>query len=58
MTDGSDAGVLQGLADVPWADLEACFGPASAFPDVLMAVASGDEEAVWELCGQVHHQGP
>lgn len=57
MTDRSDADVLEGLADVPWADLEACFGRASTFPDVLRAVADGDEEAVWELCGQVYHQG-
>jgi hypothetical protein len=57
MTGSSDAGLLEGLADFPWADLQACFGQASAFPDLLRAVASGDEEAVWDLCGQVHHQG-
>jgi len=55
MSDGSDP--LEGLADIAWVDLEACFGRAASFPDVLQAVASGDEEAVWELCGQVHHQG-
>jgi hypothetical protein len=55
-----DEGVLEGLADVPWADLTHAYGPAEDVPGLLRAVASGDakasRDAVHELFGNIWHQ--
>jgi hypothetical protein len=56
-----DEGVLEGLADVPWAELSHAYGPAENVPGLLRAVASGDaqasNDAVHELFGNIWHQG-
>ena len=55
-----DDGVLDGLADVPWADLTHAYGPAEDVPGLLRAAASGDakasRDAVHELFGNIWHQ--
>ncbi|MFJ6378529.1 hypothetical protein ACIQI7_00780 [Kitasatospora sp. NPDC092039] len=52
---------LAGLDAHPWADLSHAYGPAEDLPDLLRALAEGDdgtaEEAVSELYGSILHQG-
>ncbi|BCJ41348.1 hypothetical protein GCM10010168_88910 [Actinoplanes ianthinogenes] len=40
-----------------WAGLEHAYGPAEDVPGLLRALADGDEEALYELFGNIWHQG-
>jgi hypothetical protein len=61
MSAVGDAGVLDGLAEIPWGDLSHAYGSAEDVPGLLRAIASGDAEAagnaVHELFGNIWHQG-
>lgn len=52
---------LVGLDDVPWAELEDAYGPATAVPSQLRALTSPDEAdrrwALEALDACIHHQG-
>lgn len=52
---------LTGLDVIDWANLGHAYGSASDVPSLLHAVASGDDEArrqaLWQLWGNIHHQG-
>jgi hypothetical protein len=54
-------GPLAGLADTDWAAVDHAYGPAIDVPGQLRAVAVGPAaartKAIWELWGNVHHQG-
>jgi hypothetical protein len=56
-----DDGLLEGLGEIPWADLSHAYGPAEDVPGLLRAIASGDAEAAksaaHELYGNIWHQG-
>jgi hypothetical protein len=53
--------LLERLDSVPWKDLHHAYGPATDVPDLMRAIASGDEVArnkAWHaLHGNVWHQG-
>ena len=53
--------MLTGLDSVPWAQLHHAYGPADDVPSLLRAVADGPAEArqqaLWELWGNIYHQG-
>lgn len=52
--------MLNGLDDIDWSALTHACGDASDVPGQLRAVAAGGEEAadaVYELCGNIYHQG-
>lgn len=53
--------VLEGLDDVSWAKFDHAFGPADDVPDLLLALASADDDsrarAQFELYGTLWHQG-
>jgi hypothetical protein len=59
MTEDSDP--LVGLAAIDWSNLHHAYGPARDVPDQLRDVATGNPEArqkaIWELWGNIHHQG-
>ena len=61
MSAVGDAGVLEGLAEIPWHDLSHAYGSADDVPGLLRAIASEDAEAagnaVHELFGNIWHQG-
>ena len=52
---------LTGLDAIDWANLGHAYGSASDVPTLLHAIASGDDEArrqaLWQLWGNIHHQG-
>jgi hypothetical protein len=52
---------LVGLRDIDWASLTHAYGSAADVPGQLEAVATGSapqrEKAIWELWGNIHHQG-
>jgi hypothetical protein len=52
---------LVGLRDIDWASLTHAYGSAADVPGQLEAVATGSapqrEKALWELWGNIHHQG-
>lgn len=52
---------LTGLDVIDWANLGHAYGSASDVPTLLHAVASGSDEArrqaLWQLWGNIHHQG-
>jgi hypothetical protein len=52
---------LVGLHDIDWASLSHAYGSAADVPGQLEAVATGSapqrEKALWELWGNIHHQG-
>jgi hypothetical protein len=54
-------GLLAGLDDVAWSRLEHAYGPATDVPDMLRAVAEGDDasrdKAISDLFGSICHQG-
>jgi hypothetical protein len=56
-----DEGVLEGLGEIPWADLSHAYGPAGDVPGLLRGIASGHPEAIasaiHELYGNIWHQG-
>lgn len=56
-----DAGVLNGLDEIPWAELSHAYGPAEDVPGLLRVIASGDPDAVkiavQDLHGNIWHQG-
>lgn len=48
------------LGEVPWQSLTHAYGPAEDVPAQLRALYDGGEaaeEALWELYGNIHHQG-
>ncbi|MFE4701200.1 hypothetical protein ACFRIC_29490 [Streptomyces sp. NPDC056738] len=49
------------LDDVPWSELDHAYGPAEDVPELIRALYGHDEEAadeaVYELYGNIHHQG-
>ncbi|MFE1290476.1 hypothetical protein [Streptomyces sp. NPDC058751] len=49
------------LDDVRWSELTHAYGPAEDVPELIRALYEDDEEAadeaVWELFGNIHHQG-
>jgi hypothetical protein len=53
--------VLDTLNTIDWSKISHAYGPASDLPDMLRALASGDtkqrQEALWELHGNIWHQG-
>jgi hypothetical protein len=53
--------MLDGIDSVDWASLRHAYGSADDVPDLLRALASGDEDqrknAVYELFGNIWHQG-
>jgi len=53
--------MLQGLDDVPWADLEHAYGSAADVPDLLRRLLDPDPKTRWAtlrtLYGNVFHQG-
>lgn len=53
--------VLDQLDSVPWAELTHAYGPASDVPGQIRALRSSDaksrEKALWELYGNIFHQG-
>jgi hypothetical protein len=49
--------MLEGLDDVPWGTFQHAYGPAEDVPGLLRRLASGDAEALWELYGNIWHQG-
>src|SRR5262249_34895220 len=53
--------VLQGLDDVPWADLEHAYGSAANVPDLLRELLNPDptvrSDILQSLYGNVFHQG-
>jgi HEAT repeat protein len=53
--------MLNGLNDVPWADLEHAYGPAADVPDLLRKLLAPDPKtraaALHTLYGNVFHQG-
>ena len=49
--------VLEGLDAIDWEKLSHAYGSASDVPDVLRAVAAGDADALYELYGNIWHQG-
>jgi len=52
-----DTDMLEALDGVPWAALHHAYGSAEDVPAILRAVASGDEDALDSLFGNVWHQG-
>jgi len=53
--------MLQGLDKIDWNNLEHAYGNASDVPDLLRDLISKDpetqENALWELYGNIYHQG-
>ena len=53
--------MLQGLDDVPWAELEHAYGSAADVPDLLRKLVDPDpktrRETLRKLCSNVFHQG-
>lgn len=52
--------ILQGLDEIPWAELQQAFGNAEDDPRLLRAItADGEdaEESLWELSSALVHQG-
>ncbi len=53
--------MLEGLDEIDWANLEHAYGEASDVPILIRSLASMDEEerkeALWELYGNIFHQG-
>ena len=53
--------MLEGLPDVPWAELEHAYGSAADVPDLIRALRAADprvrEKARWNLYGNIFHQG-
>ncbi|MFE2245149.1 hypothetical protein [Streptomyces sp. INR7] len=49
------------LDHVPWHDLTHAYGPAADVPELIRALYAADddtaEEAIYELYGNIHHQG-
>jgi hypothetical protein len=51
-------GVLDGVDDISWADLQHAYGPADDVTELLQALLSGDaDEALDELFSSLCHQG-
>ena len=52
---------LSGLDAIDWASLDHAYGSAADIPKLLHSVAAGGAEArrqaLWELWGNIHHQG-
>jgi hypothetical protein len=53
--------MFEKLDQIDWSKLKHAYGPASDVPDLLRSLASEDkedrEEAMYELCGNIWHQG-
>lgn len=49
--------MFNGMDDVPWDRLQHAFGAARDVPQILRAIADGDDEALNELFGNIWHQG-
>jgi len=53
--------MLEQLDSIDWASLHHCYGSAENIPQLLRSLLSEDEEirkeALWELFGNIHHQG-
>src|SRR3712207_2397151 len=53
--------MLEGLDQIPWAELEHAYGPASDVPNQIRALASANPQrrdaAYHELWGNIIHQG-
>ncbi|MBO3739012.1 hypothetical protein [Actinoplanes flavus] len=53
--------MLDGLDDIDWSALDGAYGPCTAAPDILRAIASGDPEAAgegrYEFASSIWHQG-
>jgi hypothetical protein len=53
--------MLEGLDDIPWAEMEHAYGVADKVPEWIRALASHDEKtrqsALWELDSTIYHQG-
>lgn len=53
--------MLDRLDDIPWASLTHAYGSAADVPDQIRALTSKSteerEQALWDLCGNVFHQG-
>lgn len=48
---------LDGLADIDWRNLHHAYGSAEDVPDQLRSLAEGDDSVLWDLFGNIHHQG-
>jgi hypothetical protein len=53
----SSEAVLEGLDSINWGQLRHAYGEASDVPDLLRALADGDEEAWSDLYANLWHQG-
>ena len=51
------AAVLDKLDEIPWDRLSHAYGEATDVPDILRALAGGDEDALDDLFGNIWHQG-
>jgi len=53
--------VFDNLDTINWSNIKHAYGPATDLPDTLRALAFGDkqqrEHAIWELHGNIWHQG-
>ncbi|MBY9003039.1 MAG: hypothetical protein KGD73_03625 [Candidatus Lokiarchaeota archaeon] len=53
--------MLEGLDKIDWKNLEHAYGEASDVPDLIRSLASNNieerEDALWELYGNIFHQG-
>lgn len=53
--------MLEGLDSIDWASLQHAYGTASDVPDLLRSLLAEDKQirdnAIWELFGNIHHQG-
>lgn len=49
--------MLEGLDAIAWGELEHAYGSADDVPEILRQLAEGDDEALWELFGNIWHQG-
>ena len=54
---------MKELDDIPWAQLTHAYGSAGDVPDLLRSLRtaspdlSGDESPLWQLFGNIYHQG-
>ena len=49
--------MLDDLVRVDWAGLTHAYGPADDLPGLLRGLAQGDDDALYELYGNIWHQG-
>jgi len=48
---------LAGLHDIDWRNLQHAYGSAEDVPELLTSLAAGDDSVLWDLCGNIYHQG-